>query len=774
MTDDIGIEALPEEDAPAIELEVEVQDSVSVKDAEAWAVGQRGGVDVVEGDPTYHNNAKYYAGQGEYHAEAWAVGERGGVPVESGDPTYHNNAKWYAQAAEDAAASASAAYGTDLLAPTFDQATAYPAGQHVIHEGGYYVLPEGHTAGDTWAATSKTQVTVGGEVTGLKSAKADKDGTYEDLTAGNAEYLLSDRGDTDVAPYVFRKTGGAKKAYGRELLKKIVGGTVAWNQIVKDDLVSKTENGVTFTVDNTNHTITVSTGSGGATANTILLLTLIHVGWLKNDIVFVSGIPAGASNLTYGILYQHNAGGSGGGFYKENQVEKIASNYNFVYAYIRVSSGAVITTPVIFKPQIHNLTRMFGSTIADAIYAMEQATAGSGVAWFRSLFPNDYYAYDAGSLQSVQAKEHRLEGTNLVYKVIGSKNIWTNGTIQGTGDPYQMNVAKIRKGQQYIVSTDDPGLVCGFFTSEPSNNSQAYDEQRHVYNSNFTFVAPIDGWIAFRSYDGYKYPQMQIGSVVSAYEPYEAPHVYPLDSSLTLRGIPKWDSTNGLYYDGDEYEADGDVTRKYGIVDLGSLTFTASLAVEHVFYTDLSNSAYQIDNMICPQYIVVPHTTTNNDMPNMSMHGHGNNDYHRIYFKNSSYSDASAFKTAMSGIYLVYELATPTTESADAFRELEICNGNGTEEFVDAGVTATTPTRDVSIPVGTETFYPIDVVAYIEELTNPDHDMVADALIPSGKYFMVGNSLYKSTSQIQAGATIIPGSNCTAKNLAEALNELNT
>ena len=29
--------------------------------AEAWAVGQRGGVDVENTDPTYHNNAKYYA-----------------------------------------------------------------------------------------------------------------------------------------------------------------------------------------------------------------------------------------------------------------------------------------------------------------------------------------------------------------------------------------------------------------------------------------------------------------------------------------------------------------------------------------------------------------------------------------------------------------------------------------------------------------------------------------------------------------------------------------
>lgn len=30
-------------------------------------------------------------------AEAWAVGERGGVPVEPTDPTYENNAKWWSE-----------------------------------------------------------------------------------------------------------------------------------------------------------------------------------------------------------------------------------------------------------------------------------------------------------------------------------------------------------------------------------------------------------------------------------------------------------------------------------------------------------------------------------------------------------------------------------------------------------------------------------------------------------------------------------------------------
>ena len=60
----------------------------SAEDSEAWAVGQRNGEDVPDTDPTYHNNAKYYAenaGQGVEDAEAWAIGERGGVPVTSGE-----------------------------------------------------------------------------------------------------------------------------------------------------------------------------------------------------------------------------------------------------------------------------------------------------------------------------------------------------------------------------------------------------------------------------------------------------------------------------------------------------------------------------------------------------------------------------------------------------------------------------------------------------------------------------------------------------------------
>jgi hypothetical protein len=71
--------------------------------------------------------------------------------------------------------------------------------------------------------------------------------------------------------------------------------------------------------------------------------------------------------------------------------------------------------------------------------------------------------------------------------------------------------------------------------------------------------------------------------------------------------------------------------------------------------------------------------------------------------------------------------------------------------------------------------YPADTKLYIDALTAPtEDDMIANARIESGKYFMVGNMLYLSTALILAGETIIPGTNCQKTNLAAALNALNT
>ena len=130
-----------------------------------------------------------------------------------------------------------------------------------------------------------------------------------------------------------------------------------------------------------------------------------------------------------------------------------------------------------------DLTQMFGSTIADYIYALEQGTAGAGVAFFKNLFLKDYYPYDAGSIVSVKP---------------------TASTMKNADE-----------------------------------------------------------------------------SSVSS---------YPL-SGIELRGLPKLDANNNLYYDGDEFAPSGTVTRKYGIRQYQSGDESLADAI-----TDGTNTVYKLQS----------------------------------------------------------------------------------------------------------------------------------------------------------------------------------
>ena len=62
----------------------------SAEDSEAWAVGQRGGQDVPSSDETYHNNARYWAGEAQHAAQGGVSsfnGRSGTVEPQSGDYT---------------------------------------------------------------------------------------------------------------------------------------------------------------------------------------------------------------------------------------------------------------------------------------------------------------------------------------------------------------------------------------------------------------------------------------------------------------------------------------------------------------------------------------------------------------------------------------------------------------------------------------------------------------------------------------------------------------
>ena len=383
---------------------------------------------------------------------------------------------------------------------------------------------------------------------------------------------------TDTTPYLFKAVGDV---YGDRLEDKIVGGTVAWNQIMPN-IPTETQSGVTIT-NNGDGSYTLN---GTATATQAFPTVRNFKAKTGHKYLFkgISGTGLGcsvsSSSVTGSNVTPSGTQTSDTIFACVNSGDDTVNN---VIVFIRVYEGATYDNLTI-TPQLFDLTQMFGSTIADYIYSLEQATAGAGVAWFKKLFPNDYYAYNAGELLSVE-------------------------------------------GLSAHVMRDADNNVIGN---------------------------------------------------------------YPLDSSLTLRGIPKLDASNNLYYDGDEYTSDGKVKRKYGIVDLGTLTWTYDSGG---FKTSISGRKYAGDNgkinYVLPLSYTYQYALT--DDKTISFSRVSTN----IWIKDSSYATTDAFKAAMSGVMLVYELATPTTETATPFTNPQIVSKYGTLEYVTNSI----------VPVGHKTTY---------------------------------------------------------------------
>ena len=125
------------------------------------------------------------------------------------------------------------------------------------------------------------------------------------------------------------------------------------------------------------------------------------------------------------------------------------------------------------------------------------------------------------------------------------------------------------------------------------------------------------------------------------------------------------------------------------------------------------SNAYAISNIICSKYP----TITRAALIALNSIGIGINtgSYGEIWVTDSAYSDTDTFKTAMDGVYLVYELATPTTETTDPYQETQVCNDFGTEEFVDS--------RTVPMPVGANALYQANLRAKLERAPDsPDGD----------------------------------------------------
>lgn len=602
------------------------------------------------------------------------------------------------------------------------------------------------------------------ELEASEATKANIDGSYDELTSGSAKQLLTDKGITEQVPYLLRASGG--NGADREQ-DKIVGGTVAWNQRYTVTY-SNTARGVSVSVVNGTVTITgtsESSGTGATLAWTSFAFQGGHVVVIFKDF----SLPSGDFIFEQYSGYGTNADIIGRPF-------KISAQNQYVIPQLKIANTGV-TYNVTGHLSVIDLTQMFGTAIADRAYAMEQSTAGSGIAWLKSMgfFTKDYYPYDAGTLKSVEGlTAHSMVGFNQwdEEREVGGYYTVTGLPWATTDRIRSKNPIQILPNTKYCFI---PYTYYNCFVFFYDDNDNFIPPCVNIAESTYIFTTPVNArYLRFNMGAGYGTTynhdiciNLSDPAKNGTYEPYTK-HSYPLDSTLTLRGIPKLDANNQVYYDGDEYASDGTVTRRYGIVDLGTLTWQNSGSVFLATISDMVTTT--ATKVMCAKY---SYGTTSFAWASVESVADktintSSNDY--VYIKDSDYSDYATFKTAMSGVYLVYELATSTTEEADPFQTPQIVDPYGTEEYETTGI----------VPVGHETFYPENLRSKIEGLPFNFATLIAPTestyeatrAYSANNLFIVDNILYKATTSIASGGTITPGTNCTATTLAEIIAAL--
>ena len=332
----------------------------------------------------------------------------------------------------------------DIIAEVFNSSTPYSKGQYVIQAveenssvvNKLFKFIDDHNG--PWLDEDVEEVHISDEL----SHKADYNQYYDNMSVGTADQLLSENYVEDNTPYLLRQSGGGLDIGNREKLDSIVGGTVCWNQLVTFTNGDSTSERITYT--KVNGTVTANgTASGSSYIN---LGDTIH--GINGHVILIVGGAAGGSSSTYYLRdgYTAQKYDLGNGLILKKTSDDLIPQ-------IAIASGVSVSN-LVFKPQFFDLTKMFGFTIADYVYSLEQTTAGAGVAWFRALFPNDYYAYNAGELIGVKPSTHIMTDSNNAswsypfnsnLELYGFLKLDANNKLYYDGDIYTSNGRITRK-----------------------------------------------------------------------------------------------------------------------------------------------------------------------------------------------------------------------------------------------------------------------------------------------------------------------------------------
>lgn len=633
----------------------------------------------------------------------------------------------------------------------YDSSETYNTGDFVVYESPadtfkLYKCNSDNVTG-AWDSSKWDLATFQDLVDDIESAvafvnnKANVDGNYPTMTVGLANNLDTKVVQNDVDAYNFRTSGGSLEIGDTCKVKKIVGGSVGFNQCCYTNNGTKTyESGPTATINNNVIKIT-----GECTTTGYLDLTGSN---MPNALI----VPRLVVDHVYLIILDDEWNAQDGYFQTEYAGIGAISKTHIhkctrAAGYFQFRCIAGKTYDIETRIQVIDLTAMFGETIANYVLSLGDT---NGFAWFKRYFNKPYYAYTTiGAFQNVKTRGKKIVGFNQ----------WDEETRNGYFDqsgvfsPYINNLASknpipVIAGQTYYGYSSEYTIWCFFYDANDNYLGRANATNR-------TFTAPAKAsYMHFCNEYGqggtynhniclhFHYDGERDGE----YEPYES-ETYACDD-IELIGIPKIDAQGNLYYEGNEYNADGTVNKKYGIVDLGSLTWVKDgnhfRSYHRLEDVAIPSDNYTVANILCSKYVAGAFYYVYNEQSDKTIgiqaSPSGSEQYIGVYDTSLSSGDAAAFKTAMSGIYLVYELATPTEDSATPFQETQQVDNWGTEQWL----APTSDTRPCEVPVGQDTDYLLDLKSKLEimpDSPSADGDYVVHNESGVNEYVALGSWL---------------------------------
>lgn len=326
---------------------------------------------------------------------------------------------------------------------------------------------------------------------------------------------------------------------------------------------------------------------------------------------------------------------------------------------------------------IVDLTQMFGS-----------GNEPASVEEFEKMFPADYYPYNAGEIVSAGTEEVVEQGKNIfdyTNEIYHGQNVSKveNGVIYTKGSTTTvLNIPTII-GNKYTLSfkvkasvTNRDGLQWSLQKGKNTiyANDSSMIQVKVGFNANTeyqavaTFVADTD-FVSLCTIVGMVYDiQLELGDTATDYSPFYQTE-YPIPEAI--KALPGYGWSAGTAKNWVDYE-----NKQYhqcvSAVDLGTLDWTYSnifgtgqngfsAGAQNDTYNMKSYPAATMPNCVCTKYpaITASEQSISGSCGISIYNGWNLPTAVKVIAFDSNYTDAAAFKQAMQGVILYYELANP-------------------------------------------------------------------------------------------------------------------